>query len=116
MRERRRHEEVLARDVQVHQLHDGEVLEVLLRHERDGDVEDVELVLLAEVQEQIERALERWQRYRVRISRAARGCGRGACALHVTHGVALIPGLYFRHDRPRLEEPRRGFKGQRPCP
>ena len=58
VRERRRHHEVLARDVEVHQLHHGQVFEVLLRHEADGDLQDVQLVLLAEVQEQIERPFE----------------------------------------------------------
>ena len=38
--------------------HRVEVLEVLLGDERDRDVEDVELVLLDQVQQQIERTLE----------------------------------------------------------
>ena len=56
--EGRGHDEELAGHVEVHLLHQIEVLEVLLRDQRDRDVVDVQLVLLDEVQEQIERALE----------------------------------------------------------
>ncbi len=56
--QRRRHHQELAGDVEVQLLHQVEVLEVLLRDERDRDVVDVDLVLLDEVQQQIERALE----------------------------------------------------------
>ena len=66
----------------VHELHDGEVLEVLLGQEPDGDVEDVELVLLAKVQQQIERPLELRELHRPRrcasIERLAIGHGGGA--------------------------------------
>ena len=98
VREGRGHDEVFARQVEVEQRHHGEVLEVLLRHEADRDVEDVELVLLAEVQKEIERPLERGQGYGV-TSRPGR---------------IFFVGLGRRHDRPRLEDPRRGFKGHRP--
>ena len=56
--QRRRHHEVLARDVEVHLLHQLDGLEVLRGDERDGDVVDVHLVLLDEVKQQIERPLE----------------------------------------------------------
>jgi len=56
--ERGRHQEVFAGDVNVEALHGVEVLEVLLGHERDRDVENGELVLLHEVKQQIEWALE----------------------------------------------------------
>ena len=62
--ERRRHDEVLGSKVELHQLHHREILQVFLGHERDRDVEDVQLVLLAEVQQQIERALELGQSHR----------------------------------------------------
>ena len=63
VRERRGHHQVFARHVEVEELEDGEVLEVLLGHEADRDVEDVELMLLAEVQKQVERTLEGRQGY-----------------------------------------------------
>ena len=58
VRQRRRHQQVLAGDVEVERAHEVEHLQVLLGDERDRDVEDVELVLLDEVQQQIERPLE----------------------------------------------------------
>ena len=62
VRERRRHHQVVGRDVDRHRLHHLEVLQVLLGDERDRDVDDVDLVRLAQVQQQIERALELGQR------------------------------------------------------
>ena len=58
MDERRRHHQELARDVEVQLLHQVDVLEILLRDRGDRDVVDVDLVLLDEVQQQVERALE----------------------------------------------------------
>ena len=58
VRERRRHHEVLARDVDVQFLHEHDVLNVLLAQKSDRDVEDVELVLLDQVQQQVERSLK----------------------------------------------------------
>ena len=55
MRERRGHEQVLRGHVEVEGLHEREVLEVSLRDEGHGDVEDVELVLLDEVKQEVER-------------------------------------------------------------
>jgi hypothetical protein len=102
VRERRGHDEVLARDVEVDELHHGEVLEVLLRHEADRDVEDVELVFLAEMQEEVERTLERRK-------------GHGVPARN------RLVQLDFRHDSRDLEESRSGRKtgrrisGRRSC-
>ena len=56
--ERGRHHQKLAGDVEVHLGHQLEIVEVLPRHEDDGDVVDAQLVLLDEVQQQVERALE----------------------------------------------------------
>ena len=58
VRERRRHQQVLSRDVEVEVLHHAEVREVPVGDEGDGEVEDLELVLLNQVQEQVERPLE----------------------------------------------------------
>ena len=65
MDERRRHHQELARDVEVEFLHQLEVVEVLLRDERDRDVVDVHLVLLDEVEQQVERPLEILQADRI---------------------------------------------------
>ena len=61
-RQRRRHHQVVARDLEVQRSHEVEVLEVLLGHERDRDVEDVELVPAHQVQQQVERPLEQLER------------------------------------------------------
>ena len=54
----RRHQQVFAGDIDVHRLHRIEVLEILLGDERDGNIEDVELVFLHQVKQQVERSLE----------------------------------------------------------
>ena len=56
--QRRRHHQELARDVEVHLLHQIDVVEVLLGDQRDRDVVDAELVLPDQMQQEIERALE----------------------------------------------------------
>src|SRR3954470_750781 len=64
VRERRRHEQVLARQIEIEIPRPLEVLEVAGGEEGDRDVEDVELVLLDEREEEIERALELRKRHR----------------------------------------------------
>src|SRR5205085_4724290 len=54
VRQRRRHHQVLAGEIEVQRAGDLHVLQVLVGDERDGDVEDVELVLLDERQQQVE--------------------------------------------------------------
>ena len=56
--ERRRHDEELPRHVEVHLLHQVDVVEILPGDERDRNVVDIELALLDEMQEQIERPFE----------------------------------------------------------
>ena len=56
--ERRRHHEEFTRHVQIELVHQAQRLQILGRDERDRDVVDADLVLLDEVQQQIERALE----------------------------------------------------------
>ena len=56
--QRRRHHEELAGDVEVQLLHQLDGVEILLRDERDRNVVDVDLVLLDQVEQQVERALE----------------------------------------------------------
>src|SRR6185295_16058963 len=65
--QRGRHHQELSRDVEVQLLHQVDVLEVLRRDEGDRDVVDVDLVLLDEVQQQVERSLEVVQPDRVRL-------------------------------------------------
>ena len=59
--QRRRHDEELAGEVEVQLLQQVQVLEVLLRDDRDLDVIHVHLVLLDQMDEQVERAFERLQ-------------------------------------------------------
>ncbi len=56
--ERRRHDEELPRHVEVHLLHQVDVVEILPGDERDRNVVDVQLALLDEVQQQIEGPFE----------------------------------------------------------
>jgi hypothetical protein len=57
--QRRRHHQEFPRDIQVQLLHQPEVAEILLGNEGNRDVVDVHLVLANEVQEEIQRPLER---------------------------------------------------------
>jgi hypothetical protein len=57
--ERRRHDEVFARHVDVQLLHQRDVFDVFRGNERDRDVAHVELVLLDQVEQEVERPLER---------------------------------------------------------
>ena len=63
--ERGRHDEELAGHVEVQFLHQVEVVEILLRDQRDRNVVDIHLVLLDQVQQQIERPLEIEQANRI---------------------------------------------------
>ena len=56
--QRRRHDQELARHVQVELLHELNRVQVLRGDERDRDVVDADLVLPDEVQQQVERPLE----------------------------------------------------------
>ncbi len=67
--EGRRHHEELSRDVEIQLLHQRDEAEVLLGDERDGDVVDVHLVLANEVDQQVERPLERIELDPVRVRR-----------------------------------------------
>jgi hypothetical protein len=69
--------EELARDVDVELAQQLERGEVALGDLRDGDVEDVDLVLLDEVQDEIERALERRLALPERRERDAERVGGG---------------------------------------
>ncbi len=56
--QRGRHDQELTRHIQIHLLHQIDVLEVLVRDEGDRNVVDVHLMLLDEVQQQVERSFE----------------------------------------------------------
>jgi hypothetical protein len=72
-------------------LHQVDVLQVALGDERDGDVEDVELVLLDEVQQEVEGALELAAAVELRNGEASRS---GSMAVTASAGVkARVRGL-----------------------
>src|ERR1700691_4560606 len=91
MSERSGHDEVLARNVELHELHDCEKLEILCGHKADRDLEDVELVLLTKMQQEIERPLEGGQRDRV-LGGAPRRLRTGRLR-HEASPLALAPPL-----------------------
>src|SRR2546425_12491252 len=102
VREGRRHDEVLARAVEV-QL--GQLLEhrqVLVRDGGDGDVGDLHLVLLDEVKEEVERALEDGEPHgagRAHRPTASRTCAMvsaataRACALPASSAARASAGV-----------------------
>jgi hypothetical protein len=65
----RGHHQKLACHVEIQLLHQRDVREVLLRDERNRDVVDVHLVLANEMNEQVERTLERIELDLVRVWR-----------------------------------------------
>jgi hypothetical protein len=67
--ERRCHDEKLARHVEIQLLHQREIGEVLLGDQRDRYVVDVHLALANEMNQQIERPLERIELDLVRVRR-----------------------------------------------
>ena len=77
----RGHHQVVGRHFDRHVLHELQVLDVLLGDERDGDVENIELVGLAQVEQQIERALELGQ------SHAVGGVALGIVRQGGRHGI-----------------------------
>nr|WP_263429880.1 hypothetical protein [Nannocystis pusilla] len=97
VRQRRRHHQVVARDLEVELAHDVEVLEVLLGDERDRDVEDVELVLAHEVQQQVERALEHLELDRVDRARRPLPLARAWGALAEARASLLHRPLPLAH-------------------
>ena len=77
MGKRGRHHQVLGRHVELHELHHREILEVFLGQKTDRDVEDVQLVLLAKVQQQVERPLELRELHRPRRCASVEGLAIG---------------------------------------
>ena len=75
MNQRRRHHDVVAGDVEIELLHQRDRLEVLRGDQRDRDVVDVQLVLLDEMQEQIQRPFEVGELDRKRVGRGLELCG-----------------------------------------
>jgi hypothetical protein len=65
----RGHHQVLGGELQVGSAHRLDVLEVLARQRRHGDVEDVEIFPADQVQQQVERPLERLEDHFQRIRR-----------------------------------------------
>jgi hypothetical protein len=77
--QRRGHHQVLPGHVEVHLLHQLDVVEVLLGDERDGNIVDVHLALANQMQQQIERTLEGVELDPVRV--------RGRFEPVILHGV-----------------------------
>ena len=67
MNEQRGHVDVVGGDIEIELLHRVEVRVVLLGDEGDGDVVDIDFVLLDEMQQEIERSVKRRQRDFVRV-------------------------------------------------
>ena len=65
----RRHQQVFAGELELQLLHHFDVLHVLLRDLRDRDVEDVDVLTPNQVQQEIERTLERLEEYLQRVRR-----------------------------------------------
>ncbi len=58
MGQRRSHDEILTCKIDIQILHQIEVLDVLLADERNGNIGNVELVLLNQMKQEIERPFE----------------------------------------------------------
>jgi hypothetical protein len=82
----RRHDQVLGRQLQVGGAHRLDVFQVLARERRHRNVEDVEILLANQVQQQVERALERLQDHFQRIGRDVEILG------DLDHRLAVEPG------------------------
>ena len=86
--QRRRHHQVLGGDLHRHRLHRLQVRQVLLGDEGDGDLQDVQLVRLAQVQQQIQRPLELGQLDPVG------GAGRNVAAVFARGGTRGRAGAW----------------------
>ncbi|MCY1408424.1 hypothetical protein D9M71_237440 [compost metagenome] len=67
--EHRGHHQVLGRQLQAHGLHQLDIAHVLAGDFRHRDVEDVDVLLADQVQQQVERAFERFEEHFQRIGR-----------------------------------------------
>jgi hypothetical protein len=52
------HQEVLPSDIQVENLYQLEIFQILLRDEGDGDIEDIQFVLLNKMEQQVKRSFK----------------------------------------------------------
>ena len=68
-RQRRRHDQILAGQLQLHLLHHPDVVHVLPRDVGKRDVEDVEVLSPDEIEQQVERALESLEEHLERLRR-----------------------------------------------
>ena len=71
--ERRRHEQVLAADFEIEQFEQLEILKVLLRDQRDGNIVDIHLVFPDQEQQEVQRSFEVFEPYLVGHSNSS-GC------------------------------------------
>src|SRR5438094_478887 len=89
--ERRRHDEELRRDLEIHALQPLDVSEVVLAQARDGDVADVDALLGDQCEQQLERPFEDVQLHFIRTHLIGLACGsfttsRTASMVSVTMG------------------------------
>ena len=106
MRQRCGHHEVVARDVDIQILHQADVREVLFRNESYRNIENIEFVLLDQVQQQVEGALEFRELHAV--GRLAR---RG---IRIALFAACVRRWSGGRARRRARSPGRGLERLRP--
>jgi hypothetical protein len=58
MKKRGGHQKVLPGNVQVQNFHQLEIFQILLGDEGDGNVEDIQFILLDEMEQQVKRSFE----------------------------------------------------------
>ena len=113
MGQRGRHHKILARQVDVEILHERHVLNVLLAHEQDRYVLDVEFMLLNQMQEQIEGPLESRKRYVVRALHrlwriwllfATRRLSRRRRAVLLGNSLSVLLRLHFQDASEQQEK------------
>ena len=97
--QRRGHHQVLAGELELHFLHQLDVLHVLARDLGDRDVEDVEVLPADQVQQQVERTFERLEEHLERLRRDVE------ILRHLGDGLAIDDGERHFH-----------LLGATPCP
>ena len=90
MDERRRHDKELPHHVEVQLLHEPQVVQVLLRDERNRDVVDVHLMFPDEVQQQVERPFEDLQMDRIVLEDGLEFLGLFGHALRVQDSGSVL--------------------------
>ena len=108
LRQHRRHREVLGRELEPELLHQVDVFHVLPRDRGDGDIDDVEVLALDQVEKQVERPFERLEKDLQRIGRNVEIPRQldDRLAIHHRERHLLLPGSTGRLVRDRVRRPR----------